>query len=165
MPSAIIYNLWIFTPWCFERKLDFVVQKPWVQTFDGRVELSVWIKSWRNYIIERARTEFHSLVAKLDVSKLVNKNLYVALWSNFYVLTDKPRKRTLEAASNAVVVNSRIQPHLQGEVRQKKRHTEKKKCERWLLSRQRSEADTRINPNNENCLTRLSTRQSWWRCG
>ena len=76
MPSAIIYNLWIFTPWFFERKLDFVVQKPWVQTFDERVEFSVWIKSWRNYIIERARTEFNSLVAKL-----VNKNLYVALWS------------------------------------------------------------------------------------
>ena len=82
MPSVIIYNLWICTPWCFERKLDFVVQKPWVQTFNGRVEFSFGIKSWRNYIIERARTEFHSLVAKLDASKLVNKSLYVALWSN-----------------------------------------------------------------------------------
>ena len=37
MPSAIIYNLWIFTPWCFERKLYFAVQKSWVQTRNRRL--------------------------------------------------------------------------------------------------------------------------------
>ena len=37
-----------------------------------------------------------------------------------------PPDHALAAASNAVVVNSRIQPYFQGEVRQKKIHTEKK---------------------------------------
>ena len=37
-----------------------------------------------------------------------------------------PPDYALAAASNAVVVNSRIQPYLKGEVRQKKLHTEKK---------------------------------------
>ena len=57
-------------------------------------------------MIETARTEFHSLVAKLDVSKLVNKNLYVALCSNFYVLTDrKDRKRNLVAVEQGEMIS------------------------------------------------------------
>ena len=74
-----------------------------------------------------------------------------------------PPDHALTAASNAVVVNSRIQTYLQGEVRQKKLQTEKKNLwnflsRQWCSGKPRSEADTRIKPNNENCRTRLSAQ-------
>ena len=38
MPSATMFVIFEYLPpRCFKRKFDFVVQKPWVQTFDGRV--------------------------------------------------------------------------------------------------------------------------------
>ena len=98
MPSAIIYNLWIFTPWTVLNVNSIL----WYRNLGYRRWWACLILRL-NYIMKK----FHhrksaygvsfTRVAKLDVSKLVNKNPYVALWSNFYVLTDKTRKRNLVA--------------------------------------------------------------------
>ena len=66
--------------------------------------------------------EYHSTYKIINRADLERSNRLVGQFGG----PGPPPDNALTAASNAVVVNSRIQTYLQGEVRQKKLQTEKK---------------------------------------